>query len=228
MFDRRRRMRHTFRVAQHDDDGQRWSEELVKRVGAAVKNARGTKSAKWLSDRTAQLGYRISPTVIAKLDSGHRGNVLSIPELFVLAAAVDIPPALLLFPDYPDGSVELLPGRDAGNRMAVKWLSGSEPLMEINDDGAAEISPPNAGTDLVGAVERLDRIDGDRMQQLIMANRAATPEEAELTKKLIEELDRQFSLVEREVTQARFNLWRNQSDAVAAFLLDTREDEADA
>src|SRR6476469_3816739 len=88
-----------------------WAAAMVKRVGVAAKRERGSKSAKWVSERTKELGYPISPTVIAKLDSGHRGEVLSIAELLIIAAALDIPPIALLYPDMPDGVVEVIPGR---------------------------------------------------------------------------------------------------------------------
>ena len=127
-----------------------WDQRLVRRVGAAMKRARGAKSARWLSDETAALGYRISPTVIAKLDSGHRGSVLTVGELLVLAAALNMPPALLLFPGYPDGDVEFLPGRKAMSTDVVEWFSGEQPMPAYTDkDGERHVSQPNTGTELV-------------------------------------------------------------------------------
>lgn len=129
-----------------------WDVRLVRSIGAAMKRARGTRSARELSDDTAKLGYRIAPTIIAKLDSGHRGAVLSVPELLVLAAALDIPPAMLLFGDgYPGGEVEYLPDRNASNLQAAQWLSGETPLPASADDTA---SAPNTGVELVTAVRR--------------------------------------------------------------------------
>ncbi|WP_167107247.1 hypothetical protein [Mycobacterium sp. DL592] len=107
-------------------DGQQWAKELVKRIGKEVKAARGSKSAVWLSDRTAELGYRISPTVIAKLDSGHRGEVLSVAEWLILSAALGITPMALLFPDIPDGPVEMLPGVEGTAFSAAMWVAGDE------------------------------------------------------------------------------------------------------
>src|SRR5689334_3099933 len=98
-----------------------WDEELVRRIGLEMRKARGSRSARWLSDRTAELGHRVSPSIIARLDSGRRANALSVPELLVLGAALDMPPALLMFPGYPDGIVEHLPGRDAWSKDAVDW-----------------------------------------------------------------------------------------------------------
>lgn len=103
-----------------------WASALVKRVGLAVKAARHGRSAAWLSDRTEELGYRISPTVIAKLDSGHRGTVLGVAELLILAAALDVPPLALLFPDLPAGRVEMLPGQDMSSMAAFLWVCGLE------------------------------------------------------------------------------------------------------
>lgn len=105
-----------------------------------MKSARGNRSAKWLSDRTAELGYRVSPTVIAKLDSGHRGEVLSVAELIILAAALDVPPLALLYPNLPDGEVERIPGDMQTAAGAAMWFTG-----ESEDD-----------------LRRLpDRLDGD-------------------------------------------------------------------
>jgi hypothetical protein len=116
---------HNHRVAKNGNAGQQWSEGLVRRVGVAVKMARDGKSAKWLSDRTGELGYRVSPTVIAKLDSGHRGNVLSVPELLVLAAALDIAPIALLYPGPYKQETELLPGVSWTELEAAEWFSGN-------------------------------------------------------------------------------------------------------
>lgn len=102
----------------------RWAEELVQHIGSAAKAARDGKSAAWLSDRTAELGYRISPTVIAKLDSGHRGSVLGVTELLILAAALHMPPAALLFPDALD-DVEVLPGKAVRGLSAFGWFIGA-------------------------------------------------------------------------------------------------------
>jgi hypothetical protein len=133
-------------------EGPPWAERLVRQIGAAAKRTRGSRSATWLAERTAELGHPISATIISKLDSGHRGDVLSVPELLVLAAALDIPPSMLLFGDgFPGGETEYLPGRKASNFQAAQWFSGESP-MPAGPDGKA--SAPNTGTELVAAVRR--------------------------------------------------------------------------
>lgn len=128
------------------DRDRTWAGELVRRVGNAAKAARGGKSAAWLSDRTAELGYRISPTVIAKLDSGHRGEVLGVAELLILAAALGVPPMALLFPGMPDEQIEIIPGHTGKSWAAYLWATGMAPSF-VNP-GAA----PTDGEQLISAV----------------------------------------------------------------------------
>jgi len=114
-------------------DGEQWADALVKRAGEAAKALRGKRSAKWLSDRTAALGYRLSPQVIARLDSGRRAGHLEVAELMVLAAALEVPPVLLLYPDLPDGQVGVLPGVRTTSFRAALWFGGEEPLTDDED-----------------------------------------------------------------------------------------------
>jgi hypothetical protein len=139
---------------QEGQDGQEWAEHLVRRVGLAMKKARGNKSAKRLSDETAALGYRVSPTVIAKLDSGHRGSVLGVAELLVLAAALNIPPGLLLFPGFPMAPVEFLPGRTAESKAALDWFCGEGNLPTEPEPVELVPTPNNAGTEIVSLVRQ--------------------------------------------------------------------------
>lgn len=100
----------------------------MRRFGSAAKEVRGKRSAQWLSDRTAELGQRISPTVIAKLDSGHRGNVLHVWEVVLIAQALNVPPVALLYPDLIDGPVEIVPGVEVPTNDAIQWFTGERPL----------------------------------------------------------------------------------------------------
>jgi len=188
----------------------------VKRVGKAVKAARNGKSAAWLSDRTAELGYRISPTVIAKLDSGHRGDVLSVPELLILAAALDIPPALLLFPEFPDGEVELLPRFRVWVPKAVEWLAGNGPLpVQIHADGTiGEVGNYNRGTELVAAFARLKHVEGGLLELRRMEFREAQPEVAERLRSEIREAEQQAAAIVAEIARTKAALWGTPAEEV--------------
>jgi transcriptional regulator with XRE-family HTH domain len=114
---------------------QDWPEGLHRRIAAGLKNARGTRSAQWLADETERLGYPISRAALANYESGRKKG-LDVAELLVLAAALKVPPIVLLYPELPDGVVEVLPGVTATSWDAAAWFSGEELSPDQpNDDG---------------------------------------------------------------------------------------------
>lgn len=117
---------------------QDWAVELAHGVADEVKRLRkerGLSVAK-LADRTGELGYPIGASVLTNFEAKRRGSRLDVAELLVLAAALDVPPALLLFPGYPDGGVAYLPGRRQRSRAAVEWVSGNRALRAPDGDEA--------------------------------------------------------------------------------------------
>lgn len=102
-----------------------WDVEMHVRIAGAIKAARGKRSAQWLADRTADLGYPISRAQIANYESGRKKN-LDIAELLVIAAALDTSPVNLVFPGPYDAQVEFLPGRHESELDAAEWFSGIE------------------------------------------------------------------------------------------------------
>jgi hypothetical protein len=204
-------MAHTLRVSKNDD-GQQWAEDLVRRVGRAIKKARRGKSAAWLSDRTEQLGYRVSPTVIAKLDSGHRGSVLSVAELWVLAAALGIPPALLLFPTFPDGAVEVLPGVSVSTLSARECLCGDAPIpTKIEAEGiSGHIRRPNRGVGLVGTVAARARAENALGNFRRMELEEGTPPDR--IEWMIETYKEELRRLEIEIGDAKALLWGNSAE----------------
>jgi transcriptional regulator with XRE-family HTH domain len=133
-----------------DQAAKAWELELSGRVGAAVQARRKAlrMTAVQLAERTKELGYHITRVAISKIEGNLRAGKIDVAELLVLAVALEIPPALLLFPTFPggpDGTVELLPGSEVPLPKAVDWLSGMALLR-------AEL--PNDGTDLTLAVAR--------------------------------------------------------------------------
>ena len=108
-------------------------EGLHRRMAAAIKSARGNRSAQWLADETERLGYPISRAAIANYESGRKKG-LDVAELLILAAALRIPPLTLLFPQLPNGPVELLPGIVIPSWDAAAWFSGEENSPNPDDD----------------------------------------------------------------------------------------------
>jgi transcriptional regulator with XRE-family HTH domain len=102
---------------------QDWVEGVHTRIATAIKNARVNRSAQWLADETERLGYPISRATIANYESGRKKG-LDIAELLVLAAALQIPPLAILFPQLPNGTIEVLPGMETTSWNAAAWFSG--------------------------------------------------------------------------------------------------------
>lgn len=112
-----------------------WNQELVAGIAGEIRRCRNAKklSAAKLSDRTAAVGMKITRAVIADLENG-RKKTLDISELIVLARALEVPPLQLIYPDLPDGEVEMWPGVENRSIVAAQWFSGEIRLME-DDEG---------------------------------------------------------------------------------------------
>ncbi|SLI47288.1 hypothetical protein [Mycobacteroides abscessus] len=107
------------------DDGV-WAQEMATRVGKALRDLRGRRSAQWLSDATAALGHRVTRTLITDLEIGRRKGIL-VHELAVLAAALGVTPAVLLtWGSVPDGTVDYLPGRPLDPVHMTAWWGGEQ------------------------------------------------------------------------------------------------------
>jgi len=126
---------------------QDWAKGLHVRIAAAIKNARGNRSAQWLADETERLGYPISRAAIANYESGRKKG-LDIAELLVLAAALRIPPLAVLFPQLPEGFVEVLPGVETTSWDAAAWFSGEA----ISPDPTHDPWPTSKQYELLRAV----------------------------------------------------------------------------
>jgi transcriptional regulator with XRE-family HTH domain len=115
---------------------QNWTEALHQRIAEAVKVARlGRLTAQQLADETERLGYPITRSQIANYESGRKQS-LDVAELLVLAAALRVPPVALLFPNLPDGDVEVLPGQVMSSGEAMRWFTGeTDPIEPPSDLG---------------------------------------------------------------------------------------------
>jgi hypothetical protein len=73
------------------------------------------------------LAYPVSRVAIGKIENNHREGKFDLSELVVLAAALGIPPVMLVYPDLPHGTVEVLPERDCYATDALAGSVGTAP-----------------------------------------------------------------------------------------------------
>jgi transcriptional regulator with XRE-family HTH domain len=116
-------MEHCFTMEQQAE----WAERLAMTIAGEIHRYRRNQkmSAQRLSDRCAELGMEVARATISNLEIGRRTSI-SVAELLVLAAALDIPPAALVFPVGYAEEVEALPGVLTPPYEAVRWFGGEE------------------------------------------------------------------------------------------------------
>lgn len=102
-----------------------WEVEHARRIGAEVQRLRkaSKQSAQWLSDKTEQLGLKMTRQAIADLENGRR-RFVTTAELVILAVALDTPPVCLVYPGPYDNSIEIVPDRQGAEFDAAQWFSG--------------------------------------------------------------------------------------------------------
>ena len=195
-----------------NEGAKAWELKVAGRVGQAVKARRDAlgMTAKRLAERTTELGYPISRVAISKIESNTRVGKLDVAELLILAAALNMPPALLLFPNYPEGEAKLIPGVDADGHDAVRWLAGETTLPpEVTAERRLRIRPSNAGIRLVEAVtERADlRRNEFRLMIRERASAEESPEVVEETRRMIASYKTELATRNAEIDEAKTRLW---------------------
>lgn len=81
-----------------------------------------------LADAVAEHGGLLDRATVAKIETNRRS--VSIDELLLLAAALNVPPPLLLVPLGSEDRVEVTPRSRVHPHLALEWLCGDEPLAE--------------------------------------------------------------------------------------------------
>lgn len=100
-----------------------WMEAHAARVARRVAQLRDPRSAQWLSDKTAELGFRVSRSVITDLENGRR-KYIAVHELVLLAKALGASPLELLYGKDDALEVEYTPEVLVSRIAAVEQFSG--------------------------------------------------------------------------------------------------------
>jgi transcriptional regulator with XRE-family HTH domain len=130
-----------FRGVAEKHDATEWGERLSLGIGGRIRELRQRPgvnlSAQALADRTREYGHELKRSVIANLESGRRANV-SVADLLVLATALDVPPAMLVYPIGAEASVEALPGYEMDTVAAMDWFTGASGRAAYAKGGGPE------------------------------------------------------------------------------------------
>lgn len=128
-----------------ENSGDGWHRATAKRIGEQVAKRRkeAGMTAQGLAERCKELGVPIHRTTITKIEGGR--SRFDLGELLILAAALDVPPILLLYPGLPDEAVEVIPGETVTSWDAYEWATGVAPSLTWS-------TSPSAGARLVQAV----------------------------------------------------------------------------
>lgn len=146
-------MEHGDPVEPGPKDSARWSAGVMRRIAQSVKARREERGWRQLdlANRCTAPGSDvviIPRGAIAKIEIGQRD--ISIPELIVLAEALEVPPILLLFPT-DQAEIEWMPGQNLPALVAVNRFAGEA------TDGAGRVLP-GISSQYVAAVQSLWRL----------------------------------------------------------------------
>lgn len=165
-----------------------WGERQAKVIAEEVKRLRDKRSAQWLADRTNELGYEVSRSVISDLENGRRRYVTTA-EVTVLAAALNTSPVCLVYPPPYGSQVEALPGIDASKFHAAQWFSALAWLSNSSALGGGDaLTDWRASTGELRSYRRLSELEASRgmaMKQSL----SETPSAAALSRTQIELYD---------------------------------------
>jgi transcriptional regulator with XRE-family HTH domain len=174
-------------------------------------------TASQLSRRTAELGYPITRGAIAKIESNLRSGKIDVAEVLVLAAALDIPPVLLLFPQVStDGGAVILPNFTTKEDDAVRWMAGQVSFPQPYNWSRrleGQPNPPNHGVNLIAAMSLLEEVLEHRISLVDYSHKEREDAaEAGTAQRLLEKNNERIEAVRKQIRDAREALWGMRSD----------------
>jgi transcriptional regulator with XRE-family HTH domain len=161
-----------------DKAAKAWEMELSRRVGDAIQARRKALklTAVDLAERTKALGYPVNRVAISKIEGNLRAGKLDAAELLTIAAALDVPPLVLLFPDLPDGCLEIIPEQVGTSWEAYEWATGRKPGFAADSVGAT-----SEGYRLIQAVLERNQLSMELVDVLVeLGPKAHSHEQDEL------------------------------------------------
>jgi transcriptional regulator with XRE-family HTH domain len=142
-------------------------------VGRRVQEARKHRgwSREELAARTRELGAEVSPASVFNLETGRtvgragRRRAVSVDELMVLAAALEVAPLFLTTARTDDSELfEVAPKLVIRTELARRWIRGDTPLPGSSRRAYHDEAPEDWGVELTpaeydGLVKRLTELE---------------------------------------------------------------------
>ena len=207
-----------------------WLQAMSQQIGRGIEQARGGKSDQWVSDRTTRFGDRISRTAISEYRRGKR-RVMPVTDLLQIAAALGVPPVAILFPDLPDGRVELLQKNHPVCALdALLWVIGERQTIPQGVDVFFDMETMEPGAVVEGRQDyRNDisyygipgydlRTENDKgpIFQLLEASRelAETHKEFQANSKTLTDIFNPDEKMSQKLLQAEVQLWKDYGEKI--------------
>lgn len=116
-----------------------WVVSFTEQIGRGIEKARIGRSDQWISQQTEKLGHPISRTAISEYRRGVR-KVMPVTDWLTISAALGVPPISLLFPDLPDGEVQLFPVVTSNSFDALRWVTGERRTVPNSSDALFDVN----------------------------------------------------------------------------------------
>jgi transcriptional regulator with XRE-family HTH domain len=115
------------------------SELVGRQIEAARERLQPRVSQTQLSLRLRDLGVELDQSAVARLEAGDR--LVTVDELFAIAAALGVSPLYLLSGDLTNEDVPVTPGVERTPSGMRFWLRGELPLNESDAETFFELVP---------------------------------------------------------------------------------------
>jgi transcriptional regulator with XRE-family HTH domain len=194
-----------------DPNAKAWETDLAARVGRAVYQRRKALklTAEQLAQRTVDLGYPITRVAVTKIEGGARAGKLDVAEVLVLAAALNIPPMLLLLPGYgrSNDAVETLPGRKAESRHAALWFAGQLPSKYVGLSGEFDWGDDLVETRDIAASTEMELARLRRQLAELQATKRPSPDAVQQVKSDIDHNEKLLRALRAAISRIIDEVW---------------------
>lgn len=130
-----------------------WTQQIGQRVARRRRDLGISQTG--LSERCAELGHPIPRNTVVGLETGRR-ETLTLGELVIIGAALEVAPALLAFP--ANEFVQYLPGERVTSYEAMEAFTGISPQPATWAETLGRLLTDDEGTALLNTVKVMRKV----------------------------------------------------------------------